>query len=65
MKNLWQERKIVSYPPLDLTDVIVLPVVVHRRLNLQFFRFCSEMALNFVDVHHLHIVSQASAYLTS
>jgi hypothetical protein len=29
MKNLEEERKSVSYPPLGLVDVNVHPVVVH------------------------------------
>jgi hypothetical protein len=33
-KNLQEERKIVSYPPLGLVDVIVHPVVVHQWLAL-------------------------------
>jgi hypothetical protein len=34
MKNLLEERKIVSYLPLGLVDMTVCPVVVHRRLAL-------------------------------
>jgi hypothetical protein len=34
VKNIWEERKIISYPPLGLADVIVHPVVVHRQLAL-------------------------------
>jgi hypothetical protein len=32
MKNLWKERKSLSYQSLNLADVNVCPVVVHRRL---------------------------------
>jgi hypothetical protein len=28
-KNLREERKIVSYPPLGLADITVRPIVVH------------------------------------
>jgi hypothetical protein len=32
MKNLWNERKSISYQLLGLMDVTVHPIVVHRRL---------------------------------
>jgi hypothetical protein len=32
MKNIGEERKIVSYLPLGLTDVTIFPTVVHQRL---------------------------------
>jgi hypothetical protein len=34
MKNLWKERKNVSYPPLGHAHMTVRPVVVHWRLAL-------------------------------
>jgi hypothetical protein len=34
MKNLREERKIVSYLPLCLADVTVRPIMVHRQLAL-------------------------------
>jgi hypothetical protein len=34
MKNLQEGRKIVSYLPLDLAEMTVRPIVVHRQLAL-------------------------------
>jgi hypothetical protein len=64
-KNLREERKILSYPSLGLADVTIRPVVAPKGFFCRFSRFCSEMALNSVDVHHSHIASQASGSLTS
>jgi hypothetical protein len=32
MKNIGEERKIVSYLPLGLADMTIFPTVVHQRL---------------------------------